>query len=435
MAPPNIKDERSTDESSAPVEHASRLWTGAAALRTDAFSALHNPNYRRYFYGQTVSLTGTWMQTVAQSWLVLQITGSGTQVGLVVAAQTLPVLFISPYAGLVADRRDKRTMMIVIQAIMAVLALVLGLLTVTHEVRLWQVYVLAACLGANTAFDGPTRQSFVLEMVGPEDLRNAVSLNGVLLNSARMIGPGIAGLIIATGGTGMCFLLNSASFIAVIASLLRLDTATMTRAAPTKRAPGQLLEGWRYVRSSPILGITLAMGAVIGCFAYNFQVVLPVLAHATFHCGAEVYGLMTASMAMGAVVGGLVMAARGRTGLRAMVVSAALFAVGFLAAAVAPNLDTELAALVLLGATGVTVIAQGNSTLQLSSRPDMSGRVMSFWTVAFVGSTPIGGPIAGAVSQHFGGRSGLFLGCTACLASAALGALALRRRRSPHSSA
>jgi MFS family permease len=403
--------------------------TGFGALRDQTFASLRNPNYRKYYSGQAVSMVGTWMQAVAQSWLVLQLTGSATMVGLAVAIQTLPVLLLGPYGGVIADRMDKRKLMMGLQSMMGVLALVLGVLTLTHEVRVWQIFVLAFLLGLNNTFENPARQSFVLEMVGPEDLRNAVSLNSVLVNVARAVGPAVAGVIIAAGGTGVCFIINGFSFAAVVTSLRLLDVSKLQQPKPTGRHKGQMVDGFRYVRKTPILAVTLMMMAVIGCLAYEFQVVLPVVARQTFHGGAEVYGFMTAAMGIGAVIGGLVVAARGRTGLVANVRAAAYFGVAILLAGFAPNLVTELVALLLVGAASIAVMSQANSTLQLEAIPAMRGRVMSLWAVAFLGSTPIGGPIAGVVSEQFGGRAGLFLGAGACFAAALYGAIAVRRLR------
>lgn len=401
--------------------------TSFAGASRQTFASLANPNFRRYFSGQAVSMVGTWMQTVAQSWLVLQLTGSGTALGLVIALQTLPVLLLGPYGGVVADRVDKRRLMMALQTMMGLLALVLGLLTVTGLVQLWQVYLLAVLLGLNNCFENPARQAFVLEMVGPDDLRNAVSLNSVLVNAARAVGPAVAGLIIATGGLGVCFLINAASFVAVVASLALLDTTALQPAPPTSRARGQLAEGLRYVRRTPELAVPLAMMGLIGCLAYEFSVVLPIVAKQTFGGGAQVYGFMTAAMGIGAVIGGLWVAARGRVGIRALVNSAAVFGVVIAAAAAAPTLPLELLALTLVGAASVGFLAKGNSSLQLASSPTMRGRVMALWAVAFLGSTPIGGPIAGVVSEQFGGRAGLALGAAACLLAAGLGGLVLRR--------
>ena len=401
----------------------------ALAVGHTTFASLDNPNYRRFIAGQSVSLIGTWMQTVAQSWLVLQLTGSGTALGLSVALQTLPVLLLGPYGGVVADRVDKRRLMIGLQAMMGGLALVLGLLTVTDRVTLWQVYVLALLLGLNNCFENPARQAFILEMVGPEHLRNAVSLNSVMVNVARAVGPAVAGALIATGGTGLCFLLNAASFAAVVVSLLMLDTAALRPSPPAPRTSGQLREGFAYVRRTPELAVPLLMMALVGCLAYEFQVVLPIVAESTFGGGAQAYGFMTGAMGVGAVVGGLYVANRGRVGIPSMVNSAFAFAAALLAATLAPDLYTELAALALVGAVSVGFLSKGNSTLQLAAEPSMRGRVMALWAVAFLGSTPIGGPIAGAVAQHYGGRAGLGLAAAACLLAGVLGLLASRRIR------
>jgi MFS family permease len=401
--------------------------TSAAALGRQTFSSLSNRNYRRYFSGQAVSLIGTWMQTVAQSWLVLQLTSSGTALGLVVALQTLPVLLLGPYGGVVADRVDKRKLMIGLQAMMGVLALVLGLLTVTHVVTLWEVYLLAFLLGLNNTFENPARQAFVLEMVGPTELRNAVSLNSVLVNAARAVGPAFAGVIIALGGTGICFLLNAVSFVAVVVSLLRLDVTKLAPAKPTERGKRQVRDGLAYVAREPNLGGPLLMMALVGCLAYEFQVVLPIVARETFHGGSQVYGFMTAAMGVGAVFGGLYVAARGKTGLRALTTAALVFGVFIALAAAAPTLWLELIALGLVGGASVGFLSKGNSTLQLAAAPGMRGRVMALWAVAFMGSTPIGGPIAGWVSDSLGGRAGLVLGAIACLVAAGLGVLVIRR--------
>lgn len=402
--------------------------TALADIRRDTFASLSNPNFRLYFGGQAVSMVGTWMQAVAQSWLVLQLTGSGTALGFVVALQTLPVLLFGPYGGVVADRLDKRRLMIGLQAMMGVLALVLGLLTVTHTVTLWQVYLLAFLLGMNNCFENPARQAFVLEMVGPADLRNAVSLNSVLVNAARAVGPAVAGIVIAAGGLGICFLLNALSFVAVVVSLVRLDVAALCPSPPVRRSPGQLREGLGYVGRTPELLIPLLMMALVGALAYEFQVVLPVLARETFGGGAEVYGFMTAAMGAGAVVGGLYVAARGRTGVRALSTSAVVFGVLIAAAAFAPTLWLELVALAFVGAASVGFMATGNSTLQLGADPSMRGRVMALWSVAFLGSTPIGGPIAGFVAEEFGGRAALAMGAASCLVAAGLALLVARRR-------
>jgi len=390
------------------------------------FAALQVPNYRRYIQGQAISLIGTWMQMTAQSWLVLELTHSATVLGLVVALQTLPVLLLAPYGGVIADRVDKRRLMIALQAAMGVQALILGVLTVTGAVRVWEIGVLAAALGVNNAFENPSRQSFMLELVGPEHLRNAVSLNSTLVNVARLIGPAAAGILIAVVGDGVCFLLNAASFVAVITSLVRLDTTRLSPVKPAPRARGQLRAGLRYVRRSPGLAVPLLMMAAVGCLTYEFQVSLPYMASRGLHAGSTGFGFMTAAMGLGAVIGGLVVATRGRTGSMALVISATGFGAAMTLATIAPNLGSALVALTLVGAASVSFMSMGNATLQLRSAPEMRGRVMSLWFVSFQGSTPIGGPIVGAVMTGFGARAGLGLGAVTCFVVALLGLVAVR---------
>jgi MFS family permease len=264
-------------------------------------------------------------------------------------------------------------------------------------------------------------------MVGAESLRNAVSLNSVLVNVARVIGPAVAGVLIATVGEGVCFLVNAASFVAVVASLMTLDRSAIFPSTPSGREPGQLREGLRYVRSTPELGVPLLMMALAGCLAYEFQVTLPVMARQGLHAGATGYGFMTAAMGVGAVVGGLFVAAKGRTGLPTLVVAATAFGVVLVFAGLAPSLPVELFALALAGGASISFMATGNSTLQLNAAPSMRGRVMSLWFVAFQGSTPIGGPIVGWVMAEAGARAGLGLGGVSCLLVALIGLVAIRR--------
>jgi MFS family permease len=391
------------------------------------FASLSIPNYRRYYAGQSISLIGTWMQMTAQSWLVYTLTHSGAMLGVIVALQTLPVLVLGPYGGVVADRVDKRRVMIALQSAMGVQALILGLLTVTGMVQVWEIGVLAALLGLNNAFENPSRQSFMMELVGAEHLRNAVSLNSVLVNAARAIGPAVAGILIATVGEGECFLLNAASFIPVVFTLTSIDTTKLATVTRTPRARGQLREGLRYIGSTPTLAVPLVMMAIAGCLTYEFQVSLPVMADRALRVGATGFGFMTAAMGVGAVLGGLFVAARGKTGLRPLVISALGFGTALAFATVAPNLPLELLALAVAGAGSIAFMSMGNSTLQLNSAPEMRGRVMSLWFVAFQGSTPIGGPLVGVTMATIGPRAGLGLGAAVALLVAFGGALALRR--------
>jgi MFS family permease len=391
------------------------------------FSSLKVPNYRLYFYGQSISLVGTWMQMTAQSWLVLTLTHSSTDLGLTVALQTLPILLFAPYGGVVADRVDKRRLMVVLQALMGCQALVLGLLTVLGTVRFWQVCVLAVLLGLNNAFENSARQAFVREMVGKDELRNAITLNSVTVNAARAVGPAVGGILIATVGIGICFLLNAASFVAVVTSLLIMDRSALRPSTPAPRAKGQLREGLRYAAETPTIAIPLAMMGLVGLLAYEFQVSLPVLAQQTFHGGSETYGFMTAAMGVGAVIGGLFTAARGRTGLRPMIIASTGFGIAILVSAAAPIFALACVALLFVGWASVSFIAIGNSTIQLSAAPHMRGRAIALWQVAFQGTTPIGGPLIGWIIAVSDPRTGLTVGGASCLV-AALGGLLLARR-------
>jgi MFS family permease len=395
-------------------------------VSSTTFAALEIPNYRLYIGGQATSLIGTWMQMAAQAWLVLTLTHSATTLGLIVALQTLPVLLLAPYGGVVADRINKRKAMIGLQAMMGVQALILGVLTVTHLVHVWEIGVLALMLGFNNAFENPARQSFMMELVGSEHLRNAVSLNSTMVSAARVIGPGIGGLMIAAVGSGWCFLFNAVSFIAVISSLTRMDTSALNPVTPNVRGKGQLREGLRYVSGSARPALPLVMAAAVGCLAFEFQVSLPYLAQHGLHGNSADYGFMTASMGVGSVIGGLALATKGRIGSWPLILAAVAFGVGMSLAALAPDLGLELVALMFLGAASVCFMSQTNATLQMRAAPEMRGRVMSLWFVAFQGSTPIGGPIVGLVMASFGARSGFWLGAITCFVVAGLGLMMLR---------
>jgi len=399
------------------------------AMSRRTFSALAVPNFRRFFFGQSTSLIGTWMQAVGQSWLVFTVTHSPTAIGFVLALQTLPVLVLAPYGGVIADRVDKRRLLIVLQTLMGVQALVLGVLVVTHAVVFWEICVLAAVLGLNNCFETPARQAFMREMVGPAHVRNAVSLNSTMVNAARAVGPAVAGLLIATVGVGVCFLINAVSFVAVVYSLVSMDTQALQPSPPTQRAKGQLREGLRYVADEPRLWVPLLMAGIVGTLAYEFQVTLPVVAKQTFGGNAATYGFLTAAMGFGAVFGGLNTAMRGRTGLRTMTIAASGFGVALLFVVVAPNLVIAYVAMAVTGFAAITFMATGNSTLQLEAAPSMRGRVMALWAVAFMGSTPIGGPLVGWIVEVAGARVGLAVGALSCLAAAGLGLLAMRRLR------
>jgi len=392
----------------------------------DTFSSFEVHNYRLYFLGQGISLTGTWMQTIAQTWLVLELTHSGTAIGLLVAAQFSPVLLLGPIGGVIADRFPKRRLLYITQSSAMLLAFVLGLLVLTHTVQVWMVFVLASMLGLVTVFDNPARQTFVVEMVGPERLTNAVTLNGIALNLARVIGPSVAAVLIAGVGMAYCFLLNSASYVVVLTSLALMHASELRPAKPSERIRGQLREGLVYVWNHPVLRSTIWMLVIIGTFTYEFQVVMPLLASRTFHGGTSTYALFTSAMSVGSVIGGVLAAGRLKASQESLVQAAALFGACMMVSALAPGTQFEAALLVVVGLGSIIFSALANSTLQLATSPEMRGRVMSLWAVAFMGTTPLGGPVVGWVSDHASPRMGLVVGGVAALVAAAVGWWSLR---------
>jgi len=396
------------------------------------FRAISVRNYRLYFTGQVISVSGTWMQTVSQAYLILfPLHGTGLDVAIATSLQFLPMLLLGPFGGLIADRLDKRKVLYVTQGTAGILALILGLLVVTHSETLWQVYALSAGLGFVNLFDNPARQTFVSEMVGMELLPNAVSLNSVLMNSARVIGPAIGGVLIITVGVATCFFLNAASFAAVIVALAMMRASELYRRPGVVRAKGQVREGLRYVWSTPDLKIPLISMAIVGVFAFNFTVTLPLLAKFTFHGGAGLYSLFLVAMGAGAVVGGLATAFRSRPSTRLLAFIGVVFGGAILAVALSPTQAWALALLVPMGAASISFVATNNATLQLRADPAMRGRVMSLNAIAFLGSTPIGALFLGYVSDATNPRLALTIGGVATLvASIPLFVLGVRQRRS-----
>src|SRR3954449_6872316 len=382
-----------------------------------SFDSLSVPNYRRYFAGQVVSLAGNWMQIVAEVWLILRLTDSGTMVGLAAALQFLPILVAGAWGGLLADRIPKRRLLTVTQALMTLPALALWALTASGVVQAWMVLALIFVRGCVNAFDNPARQSFVVEMVGADRVVNAVSLNSVIVHTARIVGPAGAAAVIALLGVAPCFLLNAMTFVAMLVALRRMDPDQLVAAPVAAREGGQLRSALRYVLATPALWIRLGMMAVVGTLSFNFQVLLPLMAKFTWHGNASAYAALTAAMGIGSVAGALASSARGRVSPRLLTVSACSFGAIMLLAAVAPSFPLELAALVPLGAASVTFAAGVNSALQLAVAPELRGRVMALYSVVFLGSTPIGGPLAGWLSETAGPRAGLVMGGIAALAA------------------
>jgi MFS family permease len=406
----------------------------SAALRR-SFNSLEVPNYRRYFAGQLVSLSGNWMQTVAAVWLILTLTGSGVAVGLTTALQFLPMLLFGAWGGLLADRVPKRRLLMSTQLLMAIPALGLFAATASGVVAPWMVFLAVFAMGSVNAIDNPTRQSFVIEMVGPTRVVNAVSLNSVIVQSARIVGPALAGILIATIGVVPCFAINALTFAAMIIALWGMDSSALHAAPVSEPAPGAIRAAFRYVLRTPELFVPLALMALVGTLGFNFQVVLPLLAKFSFHGGAVTYAMLISAMAVGSIAGALVNGAHGRTGPRLIAAGALAFGITALLAAAAPDLALEIPVLALLGGASVTFAATINSTLQLAVSPEMRGRVMALYSVVFLGSTPIGGPLAGWLAQAYDPRVALLLAGVSGLCAAWAAHVAFSRLRKSRNSA
>ncbi|MFC5727538.1 MULTISPECIES: MFS transporter [Nocardioides] len=393
------------------------------------FRSLAHPNYRLYFAGSLVSHIGTWMQRVAQDWLVLTIPGNGgTALGITTGLQFLPVLLLSPYAGVVADRFSKRRVLQVTQSVMALAALALGVIAAMGVAETWHVYLLAFVLGIGAAFEGPARQSFVSELVGTDDVANAVSLNSAAFNAARMIGPGLAGLLIGLGGggmraTGWVILVNAVSYLAVILQLHRMDQAALHTPRTAARTPGMLRAGLSYVRSQPKMLMILVLVFFVGTFGMNFQITSALMATEVFGKGAEEYGVLGSVLAIGSLTGALVAAGRTRVRLRLVLGAAIAFGVVEIAAGLMPSYLTFVLLCPLLGFSVITVLNSCNSLLQVESDPLMRGRVMAIYMTIVVGGTPIGAPFIGWIGEEFGARWTLVVGGGLVLVGVVLAAL------------
>lgn len=361
------------------------------------------------------------MQSIAQMWLVLHLTRSGFALGITAALQFTPILLFGTWGGLLADRVDKRKLLMVTQSAAGLLALVLAGLTLGGVVQLWMVFLLAFGLGMVTVFDNPARQSFVTEMVGKDQVINAVGLNSAVFTLARVIGPAIAGMLIAVVGTGWCFLYNGLSYFPVVFGLLLMRPLELYRGRPAPRSRGQIRAGIRYAWKKPELRFPLLLMLVVGTLAFNFSVLMPLMASFVFHSGAGTFGLLMSFMGAGAFVGALVSANRAGPSQRLLALAGIAFGALLIGAALAPTLEIELLVLLPLGAAMITFQATANTLLQLNSDPAFRGRVMALYVMVFIGSTPIGGPTVGWVAEQFGARTGLGLGGLATLiASAAL---------------
>ncbi|HEY5410071.1 MAG TPA: MFS transporter [Caulobacteraceae bacterium] len=388
------------------------------------FRSLGSFNYRLWAAGALVSNVGTWMQRMAQDWLVLtQLTHhSASAVGIVMSLQFGPQLLLLPWTGFAADHFNQRKILIATQASMGALALILGALVVSGAVQLWHVYVLAFLQGCAAAFDAPVRQTFVAELVRDEDLSNAVALNSTSFNAARMVGPAIAGLVIAGIGTGWAFVVNGASFAAVLISLGLLRGSELRPNARAHRAKGSFTGGFRYVWGRPDLKAMLVMLFLIGTFGLNFPIFTATMAVKVLHTDARGFGLLSSIMAVGTLSGALIAAARRRIGFGSLLLGAGVFGVGCTLAAIAPGYWSFAGALVVIGVAALTFLNASNSLMQLSTEPSMRGRVMALRLAIALGGTPIGAPIVGWVADHFGPRWALGVGAAAGFGAAAVAA-------------
>jgi len=407
---------------------------GEDGLLRRTFRSLRTPNYRLYFFAQVVSNSGTWMQSFAQGALVLALTHkSPLMLSYVIALQFGPVLVIGPWGGLIADRTDKRKLLLATQSVMALQAAALGALTLTGEIRVWMVMVLAAVMGVTNGIDNPARQSFVIEMVGSDDVANAVALNSVIVNTSRVAGPALGGLIVLLASTeraglGWCFVVNAVSYVFVIAALAAMRVAELQRARPVARKGGQLRAGFSYIRRTPALYVPLLMMAVMGTLSYNFSVVVPLMATVSLGGGTRSISTLMTAMGVGAMAGGLWVAARARPSNRLLVAGTVLFGVATLVGALMPTLRWEALVMVPVGAFSVLFISTTNSLLQLNSEPSMRGRVMSLWAVVFLGSTPVGSLAVGSIAERFGPRVAFAFGGVAALLTGLAAGWALWRR-------
>ncbi|GAA1995248.1 MFS transporter [Isoptericola halotolerans] len=389
------------------------------------FTSLRYPNYRLWFGAALVANIGTWMQRVAQDWLVLTVLtdDSGVALGITTALQFLPMLLLGPWAGLLADRLPRRRLLMVTQGAMGVLALGLGALVLSGHAQLWQVYAFALGLGVVTAFDNPVRQTFVAELVPPERLANAVGLNSASFNAARLVGPGVAGLLIAAVGTGWVFVINGVTFAATIAAVALMKAEATWSREPTPRGKGQIREGLRYVRGRSDIVVIMVVLAVVSMFGLNFQLTSAMMARVEFERGAGEFGLLGSVLAIGSLTGALLAARRDRPRVRLVIGSAFAFAVATAVMALMPTFPAFVVACVPVGLASLTMMTAANSTIQTSTDPAMRGRVMALYMMVFLGATPIGSPIVGWVGETFGPRWAILIGSIATLL-VALGATA-----------
>ena len=394
---------------------------------TSTFAALAIRNYRLFFAGQVVSNTGTWMQRIAQDWLVLQITNSPLAVGITTALQFLPMLLFGLWGGLLVDRYPKRLLLMITQTVMGLLAVILAVLTLAGAVQVWQVYLIALGLGLATVVDNPARQTFVNELVPKKLVRNAVGLNSGNFQLARMLGPAVAGVLISAVGIGWAFALNALSFVAVLVALGLMRGRDLIRQPLAPRGPGQLREGLKYVRRTPALLWPIVLVFFVGTFGYNFAIILSAYTKDIFNSGADVFGLLNTVMAAGSVAGALVAARRTTATLSVLFLSAAGVGLALVLLGLTPWFIPFVALLVLVGFISVTFNTLGNSSVQLASSPELRGRVMSLYMLVFMGGTPIGSLLVGWITETWGAPIALIISGGVCIVAAGVAAVLAAR--------
>lgn len=398
----------------------------APEARRETFRSFRFRNFRLFFTGQSISQIGNWLTLVTQTLLVLKLTGSGLAVGLLTAFQFAPVLIIGPWAGLIADRSDKRRLLMIVQAVAMVQSFALAALAFSGHPPVAAIFAVAMIGGVTVAFDNPARRAFVVEMVSDDSVQNAVSLNSALMTGSRVIGPALAGLLIKTVGYGWCFTVDGLSYIAVIGSLWMMRPAELRTPPVTPRAKGQVRAGLRYVRTVPDLWIPLVMMTIIGTFAFNFQVVLPLFVTRTLGGEVGTFTVLLSVISLGSLVGALLSARRRTITLRHVVTSAAGFGTAMALLAVSPGLPFAFPVGMFMGFASIAFMTASTAIVQLRSDPAMRGRVLALQAMVFLGSTPIGGPILGVICEAFGARAGLAVGAAACLGAAGWGTFAGR---------
>jgi MFS family permease len=421
---PGVADEAARKP--AAVMRPSALQLGGRGWR-----ALRHPNYRLYFFGQVVSQSGTWLQRIAQSWLVLDLANSPAALGVLTVFQFLPAMLLSLVAGVIADRVGKQRLIIITSTLEGLQALVLAAITLSGQVQLWHVYVLALLLGVFTTFETPARQAFASELVPRDDVQSAIALNSSVFNAARIVGPGIGGIIIATWGAGWAFALNGVSYVGVVAALLMLDTSRLYAARQAARGAlwGQVLEGLRHAASDPRLAFPLALLAVLGMLGYNFGVILPLLARYTLNIGAVGFGSLNSAMGLGSLLGALLITPHLPPGTRTVALAALGFSSVLLAVALIPFYAATLVLLMVVGVLSVAYSTSTNTTLQLSSGDAFRGRILSLYSLLFMGTTPIGGAVTGLLASAWGVNTALAAEAIVCLAATLVGLAYLRSSR------